>query len=91
MATLQVREMEDGVYQALKSLARSQKRSLSQEVIFILEEHLKNPRGPAISQTEAFLGLSGGLGRQEGEKLLGHIRRSRKNSPRFGVKRGVFD
>ncbi len=37
MATLQVRDIDDRLYESLKTFANSEKRSISQEVIHIIE------------------------------------------------------
>ncbi|HOF34148.1 MAG TPA: hypothetical protein PK624_01790 [Spirochaetota bacterium] len=43
MAILQVRDFDDGLYSSLKSMAKSENRSISQEVISIIEKYLSNP------------------------------------------------
>jgi plasmid stability protein len=40
MATLQVRNIDDNLYEALRRRAKEQNRSISQEVIRMLREHL---------------------------------------------------
>lgn len=91
MAILQVRDLDNGVYGALKHLAAAEKRSLSQEVTFILEEYIKTPKSTCPAQTEAFLSLSGAFADESAEKLISSIWKSRKNSPRFGTRHGLFN
>jgi plasmid stability protein len=62
MATLQVRDMDDRIYNALKQRARSRHRSLSQEVAHIIEEYLSQPTAPSKRQSEMLLDQ----GRQSG-------------------------
>jgi plasmid stability protein len=84
MATLQVRDLDDLLYQTLKKRAKSQHRSLSQEVIHIIEDYLSKPPNDSATQTELFLKLSGSWqGPETAEDILRSIRRSRVNSKRF--------
>jgi len=50
MATLQVRNIEDRLYKALAARAAQNNRSISQEVVTILQDHLAQP---ALSHEEA--------------------------------------
>jgi plasmid stability protein len=92
MATLQVREIDDGLYQALKSHAARQHRSLSQQVVRILESNLPDSKHSAVDATEEFLKLSGSWhdDRTAGQ-IAKEIRSHRKNSARFGADHVVFD
>jgi plasmid stability protein len=42
MATLQVRELPDDVYQRLRALAAAENRSVAQETVVLLREALQN-------------------------------------------------
>ena len=44
MAILQVRDLDDRIYENLKRIARHNKRSISQEVIHIIETYLSSPK-----------------------------------------------
>ena len=59
MATLQVKDIDDQLYESLKNTAKSQNRSVSQEVIHIIEKYLQNPAQFSVNQTKEFLSLSG--------------------------------
>ena len=59
MAILQVRDIDDRLYETLKTKAKLDNRSLSQEVISILERFLANPIYFEKSPTDEFLSLSG--------------------------------
>ena len=63
MAILQVRDIDDRLYTSLKELAQSENRSLSQEVISILEKYLSNPAVFKNNPTREFLVSLGFLGR----------------------------
>jgi plasmid stability protein len=58
MAILQVRDVDDGLYRSLKEIAKKENRSLSQEVISILEKYLANPRLFKGSPTRDFIDLA---------------------------------
>jgi len=56
---LQIKSMDDQLYQALKLKAKSENRTLSRQVIMILKDYLFEPVNKAERQTDAFLKLSG--------------------------------
>ena len=60
MATLQVRSIDDQLYDALGRKAAKDNRSISQEVVAILKEHLAQPMQHK-SATEKFLELCGSV------------------------------
>jgi plasmid stability protein len=92
MATLQVRDIDDRLYEALRARARSEHRSVSQEVISIIEDHLSKSTHGSQKQTELFLGLTGSWeGTESAEQLIATLKKNRKNSDRFGGKRVSFD
>jgi plasmid stability protein len=59
MANLQVRDIDNGLYQSLKNRALKERRSISQEVIYILEKYLARPKSMDVNPTKEFLQLSG--------------------------------
>lgn len=92
MAILQVRDIDDRLYSSLKELARSENRSLSQEVISILEKFLSNPAMFKGNPTRDFLSLSGSWDdKRAADEIIADIKRNRKNSKRFGAENVVFD
>jgi plasmid stability protein len=92
MATLQVRDIDDGLYSSLKLLAGKEHRSISQEVVKILESHVQHPDRKMPDSTKEFLSLGGAWedGRST-EAIVKEIRRVRKNSGRLRGKNVVFD
>lgn len=85
MAILQVRDVDDILYEALKNRAKLKRRSISQEVINIIENYLSKPSIANQDQTDAFLNLSGAWeGEESAEEIIDKIRSSRKKSKRFG-------
>jgi len=92
MATLQVRDIDDRVYNALKQRAKSKHRSLSQEVVSIIEDYLSRPLMDSRKQTEMLLDIAGAWqGTESAEAIIGSIRKSRIESNRFRKHHGVFD
>ncbi len=91
MATLQVRDIDDRLYNFLKSSAKRQNRSISQEVVTIIENHL-NSSVNTKNATLEFLSLTGAWkDEKSAEEIVKDIRNSRNQSSRFGVNNGIFD
>jgi len=90
MANLQVKGMDDRLYSSLKSKAKQENRSVSQEVIQIITRYLNDPTAGKVHQTDSFLDLCGSLEDREAEQMLSDIQSSRKESPRFGDKNELF-
>ncbi|OGP82685.1 MAG: antitoxin [Deltaproteobacteria bacterium RBG_16_54_11] len=92
MAILQVRDIDDRLYASLKKLAHSENRSLSQEVISILEKYLSNPALFKNNPTREFLSLSTSWeDDRTADEIIADIKKNRRNSKRFGVEHVVFD
>jgi len=91
MATLQVRDIDDRLYNLLKSSAKRQNRSISQEVLTIIENYLNSSVTPKNSTLE-FLTLTGAWkDEKSAEEIIKDIRESRNQSSRFGANNGIFD
>ena len=92
MAILQVRDIDDRIYEDLKRISQKNRRSISQEVIHIIETYLSNPDLTARNSTEEFLNLSGSWkDRRSPERIIDEIRKSRSGSRRFKAENGIFD
>ena len=93
MATLQVRDIDDRLYKYLKTSAKMKNRSISQEVITIIQEHLNSASNPAKNATKEFLLLSGAwIDDRSAESIMKDIRMNRNSSSmRFGKNDGIFD
>jgi hypothetical protein len=91
MAILQVRDVDDSLYEAVKTIAKKERRSISQEVIVMIESYIGNPKQTsAADATEEFLNLSW-QGDESADEIIDNIRKYRKNSKRFGSQNGLFD
>ena len=92
MATLQVRDIDDGLYATLKMLADKEHRSLSQEVVNILESHVRQPNRKLQDITGEFLSLSDAWqDDRSASSIVKEIRQERKNSRRYGDSNVIFD
>ena len=92
MATLQVRDIDDKLYNFLKTSAKLQNRSISQEVITIIEAYLNNVNRNFKNSTLEFLSLSGAWkDERSAEDIINDLRKSRTSSNRFGENNGIFD
>lgn len=92
MAILQVRDIDDKLYSSLKALAKSENRSISQEVMFIIEKYLSNPMVYKNNPTKEFLALSEAWDdNRNADEIINSINKSRKNSKRFKPENVIFD
>lgn len=83
MATLQVRSIDDQLYKALGKMAARDHRSISQQVIAILKEHISQPARHTTA-TEDFLALCATWkDNRTAEEIVTEIRSSRKSGTRF--------
>jgi plasmid stability protein len=90
MAMLQVRDIDDRLYKDLRRRANLKRRSLSQEVISILEKYLANPDSFSLNQTKDFLSLTF-KDAESADKIIENIRKKRKNKKSFGAVNVIFD
>jgi hypothetical protein len=92
MAILQVRDINDQLYASLKEIAKSENRSLSQEVVSILEKYLANPAVFKNNPTSEFLALSGSWDdKRTVDEIIHDIENNRKSNRRFEKKHVLFD
>lgn len=92
MAILQVRDIDDRLYSHLKMIAKRENRSVSQEVISILEKYLSNPSMFNSNQTKEFLSLSGSWDdTRSADEIIKDIKESRGKSRRFDTNNVIFD
>jgi len=92
MAILQVRDIDGRLYEALRALAEREKRSISQQVVYILEKFLANPQSIDKNLTDEFLKLAGSWEDQRpAEEIVEDIKKHRRNSRRFNKNHDLFD
>ena len=86
MANLQVKGMDDSLYDQLKRQAAVENRSVSQEIILLIKSHLgaRTAQRAASSPAETLLQLAGSWeDDRPAECIIDEIRASRINSQRF--------
>lgn len=92
MAILQFRDIDDRLYASLKAIAKRQNRSISQEVISILEKYLSNPAVYESNPTREFIALTGAWEDERGaDEIIDSIKKHRKNSERFKKENVIFN
>ncbi|MBU1218296.1 antitoxin [Myxococcota bacterium] len=89
MATLQVRDMDDGLYNLLRKTADREKRSISQEVIWIIQNYLSDVKHRRNNINE-LLTITWDSD-ETPEETINSIREARTGNKRFGGADGVFD
>ncbi len=92
MAILQVRDMDDRLYEKLKFSAKLDNRSISQQVITILQDYFTSVPVKSKNATEEFLKLAGTWeDSRSTEEIIDDVYASRVNSTRFEALDGIFD
>ena len=85
MANLQIKGIDDGLYNEIKKLAASEKRSVSQQVLFLVKSYLANkPRFDAAkTPSEVLIELHGSWqDEREADQIINQIKKARKNIKR---------
>lgn len=83
MANLQVKGVDDSLYQQLKERAQSENRSVSQELIFLLKLHLAMKKGSQQDgrPAQVLLDLAGSWeDRRPADRIVKDLRQARKAS-----------
>ncbi len=92
MANLQVKEIDEHLYHSLKRRAAQERRSVSQEVILILEKYLSKPEQFNNNPTSDFLQLCGSwVDERSADEIIGDIMSGRADSQRFSETNELFD
>ena len=83
MANLQIKGMDDRLYDTIKKLAASENRSVSQEILFLVKEHVAKRKQTAAVRTPAqvLFDLSGSwTDDRSADVIIAEIKTARKNS-----------
>ena len=92
MANLQVKDIDDSLYDSLRKLASNEKRSISQEVVHILEKYLSIPKAFDHNPTVEFLKLAGSWeDSRTADEIIQDIKSHRVNSKRFRESNAFLD
>ena len=80
MATLQIRSLDEHLYEALGHRAKQQNRSVSEEASSILREQLSQAARSQEAATDAFLKLAGSWqDDRESDEIIKDIRDARQS------------
>ena len=92
MANLQVKGIDDRLYEALGARAAMDNRSISQEVVSIIRDFLSRPPGDPAGATRALLELAGSWeDDRPARQIASDLRKGRRTGRRFDGGRDVFD
>lgn len=81
MANLQVKSMDDQLYQALSKRAAMENRSISQEVVHIIKSYLARPLQEQNDRSQAFLELCGSWDdERSADDIIHDVRAARRDS-----------
>lgn len=81
MANLQVKSIDDDLYESLGRRAAMENRSISQEVVSILKAYLSTPSSQNQKFSQQFLELCGTWGEEESAESLVKNVRDNRSSP----------
>ena len=92
MPNLQVRDIDAQLYNWLCVNAKLANRSISQQVITILQEKAAAPQETTSNVVDAFLALNDSWGdERSAEEIISEIRNARVNTSRRGNLNDLFD
>ena len=83
MANLQIKNIQDELYEEIKKLASAENRSVSQQVLFLVKEYLAKRKHltAAKSPAQVLLELSGSWeDDRDAKKIIKQIKGARKSS-----------
>ncbi|MGA9480245.1 MAG: hypothetical protein WBV21_20910 [Desulfobacterales bacterium] len=83
MANLQIKGIDDELYNEIKKLAAAEKRSVSQQILFLVKNYLaKKPRCDAAkTPSEVLLELYGSWqDERKADQIIDQIKKARKNT-----------
>lgn len=86
MANLQIKGVDDAIYEELKKLAAAEKRSVSQQTLFLIKDYLaKKQRVAALKRPVQVLLELAGSWDEDGtaEELIAKIRKARRSSTKL--------
>ena len=93
MANLQIKGIDDALYAQIKTLAATENRSVSQQILFLVKRHLAHKKTLVQAKTPAqvLLSLAGSWeDSRAADEIIAEIKTARKNSSRFEDRADVF-
>jgi hypothetical protein len=86
MANLQIKGIDDKLYDTIKKLAVSENRSISQEILFLVKEYIAKRKQTLAIKTpaQALLDLSGSwVDNRSANAIITEIKAARRNSKKL--------
>jgi len=86
MANLQIKGVDDAIYEELKKLAAAENRSVSQQTLFLIKDYLAKKQRVQNLKTpvQVLLELAGSWeGEETAEEIIAKIKKARKSSTRL--------
>ena len=86
MSNFQIKGMDDELYEELKRLASKEKRSVSQQAVFLFRDYLagRQPMRVAKTPAQVLLDLAGSWeDGEDAEAVIARIKKARKKSRRL--------
>ena len=86
MSNLQIKDIDEQLYQELKQAAADENRSVSQQVLFIIRNYLARRKSVLQEETavRTLLSLAGSWGdSRSAEEIIQEIRKARRSSNRL--------
>ncbi|MGA1796260.1 MAG: ribbon-helix-helix domain-containing protein [bacterium] len=86
MANLQIKGIQDDLYERIKEMAASENRSVGQQVLYLIKEYLasKGASRSRKSPAQILLELSGSWeDTGDAEEIISDIKRGRRNSAKL--------
>jgi hypothetical protein len=88
MANLQIKGIDEEVYKEIKKLAAAEKRSVSQQILFLVKSYLakRSRYDAAKTPAEVLLELHGSWqDKREADQIIDEIKRARKSGSRLAA------
>lgn len=86
MANLQIKGMDDAIYEELKKLAAAENRSVSQQTLFLIKDYLAKRQYVRALKTpaQALLEMAGSWeGEESAEEIITKIKKARRSSTKL--------
>ena len=86
MANLQIKGIDDAIYDELKKLAAAENRSVSQQTLFLIKDYLSKKQCMRTLKTpvQVLLELAGSWeGEESAEEIIAKIKKARRSSTRL--------
>jgi hypothetical protein len=83
MANLQIKGIENDLYNEIKKMAAADNRSVSQQILFLVKSYMSKKKrwDAAKSPAEILMDLHGSWqDEREADQIIGQVKRARRNS-----------